>query len=167
MLAFSFDAETDGLYGEAFAIGAVVMESGGQELDRFEGISLHEPIVNPWVCENVLPLVGGLTAYDTRKALREAFWQFYLKWRGKAIIVADVPYPVEAQLLRQCVQEALDERCFQGPFPLLDVASVLFACGEDPLVDRRAYGGYESPAHHPVEDARASCLCLFKALGKR
>jgi hypothetical protein len=35
MKIFSFDAETNGLSGQAFAVGAIVMDGSGREQSRF------------------------------------------------------------------------------------------------------------------------------------
>lgn len=161
---FSFDAETDGLYGDVFAIGAVVMRPTGDIVDSFGGVSNAQAVLSEWVRENSLPHLSDLIEYDSREALLEAFWSFYHKWRAHAVIVADVPYPVEANLLRRCVEKDLDGRMPEAPFPLIDVASILFAKGFDPLLDRMAFSGKNGRRHHPVDDAAASCLCLLKVL---
>ena len=164
MRYFSFDAETDGLYGEAFAIGAVWMDEDGRILEKFAGQCIAPGIASEWVRENCLPHLVRLPEYPSRAALREAFWQFYMHCREGSVIIADVPYPVEAQLLRTCVEENLEERCFQGPYPLVDVASMLFARGLDPDTDRQEFSGYTGSAHNPLDDAIASCLCAIKIL---
>ena len=164
MKYFSFDVETDGLYGEPFAIAAVVMNEEGRELDRFCEKCVAPGVEDPWTRENCLPYLTEIPDCESRAALRRHFWAFYSRYREECVIVADVPYPVEAGLLRRCVEENLEERKFQGPFPLIDVASVLFAKGIDPLTDRLAFSGWKGKRHHPLDDAAASALCLIKAL---
>lgn len=164
MLYFSFDAETDGLYGPVFAIGAVVVDENGQRIDMFSGAAQIELVRNEWVKENCVPQLAHLPAYTDRTALREAFWQFYLKYRGRAEIIADVPVPVEAGLLRACVEDDPENRMFLAPYPLIDVASVLHVAGVDPDVDRREFSGYAGMVHCPVDDAFSSCLALLRAL---
>ena len=164
MLLFSFDAETDGLYGEAFAIGAVVVEESGRVTASFGGKCVAPGVASVWVRENCLPHLDRLPDYDSREALREAFWAFYLQYRSIAVPVADVPYPVEAQLLRACVQHDPEERTWLAPFPLIDVASAFFAKGLDPHTDRMAFSGFAGRPHDPVCDATASALCLLRLL---
>ena len=166
MKYFSFDVETDGLYGEPFAIAAVVVDENGRLLDQFCEKCVAPGIADPWTKENCLPYLNEIPDCESRAALRRHFWDFYTRYRAKCVIVADVPYPVEAGLLRVCVEENLKERKFLGPFPLIDVASVLFARGVDPLVDRNAYTGRSGQRHHPLDDAVASALCLIKAMQK-
>jgi len=165
-LLLSIDAETDGLYGETFAIGAAVISAGGEVLDTFAGKAEEGRVESAWVRENSLSHLSDLPAFDTREQLRDAFWAFYLQWRERCVIVADVPYPVEAGLLRQCVMKDLPEREFLGPFPLIDLASVLYAHGLDPLLDRMAFCGRKGRRHHPLDDAIASGLCLVRVMRK-
>jgi hypothetical protein len=74
-----------------------------------------------------------------------------------------VPWPVEAHFLSECVADRPQEREWQGPYPLLDVASVRLAAGLDPLatVDRLPS---ELPAHDPLADSRQSARLLVEAL---
>ena len=160
----SIDAETDGLYGEAFAIGAAVLSADGEVLATFAGKAEEERVESAWVRENSLPHLSDLPVFATRDQLHEAFWAFYLQRREQCVIVADVPYPVEAGLLRKCVEKNTEERAFLGPFPLIDVASVLYAHGLDPLVDRGEFCGWPGRQHHPLDDAIASGLCLIKVM---
>ena len=163
-LLLSIDAEIDGLYGEAFAIGAVVLSTSGEVLDTFVGKAEEERIKSAWVRENSLPYLLDLPAYNTREQLHEAFWAFYLRWRERCVILADVPYPVEAGLLRQCVTKDLSTRAELSPFPLIDLASVLYAHGLDPLIDRMDFCGKQGRRHHPLDDAIISGLSLIKAM---
>lgn len=57
---FSFDAETNGLWGQAFAVAAVLFDENGDEVARFVGRCPIEGEVNPWVKENVLPEMEGI-----------------------------------------------------------------------------------------------------------
>ena len=160
MLYLSFDAESDGLYGPVFAIGAVVMDDAGEIRDEFSGIAAVESVGDSWVQENCLPFLRDLPVYTTREALYEAFWGFCMKYRETAVFVSDVPVPVEAGLLRACVERELPQRNFLAPFPLIDVASVLFAAGIDPHADRQQLAGMDGRRHHPLDDA----ICSLKAM---
>ena len=148
---FSFDIESDGLYGEAFAVGAVVADDNGMIVDRFYGIAEAEKVQSEWVKSNCIPYLTDFPVYADRRAMREAFWNFYLKYRKSAYIISDVPVPVEAGFLRQCVMDDPENRTFEAPYPLIDVASVLFAAGLDPDMDRTQFGCAQ--AHNPVDDA--------------
>ena len=63
----SFDAETNGLWGQAFAIGAILYNPEGKEIDRFVGRCPIEEDVNSWVAENVLPKQSWLIMILMRK----------------------------------------------------------------------------------------------------
>ena len=161
-MLFSFDAESDGLYGEVFAIAAVVVNEACEVIESFAGKSYAADVRSPWVRDHVLPHIADLPDYPTREALREAFWAFYQAHKHGCTILADVPCPVEAGLLRACVEANLAEREFEAPFPLIDVASVLHAHGVDPLIDRMQFSGHVGRPHHPLDDALASVKCYWR-----
>jgi len=163
-LILTFDAETDGLYGDVFAIGGAVMDADGQVLDTFAGQAESERVTSPWVRENCLPHLSGLPILATRALLQEAFWAFYMRWRERCVVLADVPYPVEAGLLRRCVEKNLPEREWLGPFPLLDLASVLYAKGIDPDINRMEFCGWQGRPHSPLDDAIASGKCFARVM---
>ena len=161
MLIFCFDVESDGLYGDGFAYGAVVYSEQGAEIASSQ-LGCLEGIQDQWVKENCLPALSDLPTADSRRQVRSSFWQFYMKWKEKCHVFADVAYPVEAQFLRQCAQE--NNGIWEAPFPLLDVASVMFACGEDPLADSAQYTGLMGNVHQPLYDARVSAHKLLRLL---
>lgn len=167
MRFFSFDAETDGLYGEVFAIAAVVIDEGGVVEDQFCMKCVKPGVRDAWTAENCLPYLSDIPDCESRAELRARFWDFYLRYREQCVIVADIPCPVEAGLLRACVEEDLPERAFLGPYPLIDVASALFARGIDPDIDRMAFAEQKGRRHHPLDDAVASALCLIRAINQR
>ena len=60
------DAETNGLYGDAFAIGAVLMDKEtGKEEKRFLARCPIEGCVDKFVKDNVLPELGGVPLTNT------------------------------------------------------------------------------------------------------
>jgi hypothetical protein len=122
-----------------------------------------QEVTNPWVIENVLPKLYGLKNVSDRKTMRQLFWDFWIKYRNDSVCVVDCGYPVEAELLRKCVNDDNDERTFLGPYPLFDLATLLFVKGIDPLTDRIAFSGYNGNRHNPLEDALISGYCWIKA----
>ncbi len=168
---FAVDAESYGLYGDAFAIGVSVRHPFTNiEVDKF--FAWHDVSLVPgfdptsddtkWLAANVPPftaLTHGTPA-STPKALRTAFWRFYQEWRDRGIVVvADCGTPVEAWLFRQCV---LDEpgRTWNGPFPLHDVATRRLDNNMEPTgkddAARFPRLPEEARLHHPLCDARYS-----------
>ena len=166
MLYFSFDAETDGLFGPVFAIGAVVMDQEGNILDQFTGCFIGEPVVNPWVQENCFPLPEDFAVYASREELLDAFWNFYMQHRSKCVALADTPFPVEAGLMRKCIERDLQNRMPFSPYPIIDVASIFFANGLSTETDRMEFSGYAGKRHDPLADAIASARCAIKFMNK-
>lgn len=165
---FSVDAETDGLYGPVWAIGAVVYDpnsDGDGVIDAFEAqIDPAEHVTNQWVRDNIVPVVD-LPRLPDRPALLEAFWAFWERYRDSTLCLADFGAPVEAGLFRACIERDLDTRQWRGPYPLHELGSVLAAGRVDPDVDRREYA--EAPhliPHNPVDDAVAAVLCWRRAV---
>ena len=166
MKLFVFDVETDGLYGDGFAVGAVVLEDG-KEVARFSGIAEPEKVKNEWVRENVIPHLDGLTEFPTRKDMRNAFWEFWMKHRDGALCFADFGSPVESGFFRACVTDDPERRMWDGPYPLHEVGTLLLAAGIDPDIDRVEFSGLKNlKKHNPVDDALASAITIDKALSK-
>jgi len=170
---FSFDCETNGLYGECFAVGVVVLSPlNGLIIDSFSGISQIEDVDNLWVKENVLPALDRLKKYPTLKQMRNAFWDFWIKHRGTGekslcIAIADFGSPVESGFFRQCVMDDLESRQWNAPYPLHEVETLLIAKGVEPDTDRIKYSEIKPDAvkkHNPVDDAYVSGLCWIKAM---
>jgi len=157
---FILDAETDGLYGHVWAIAAIVTDETGSELATFTGQIDPSTVTDPWVLENVVPHVD-LQRYDSARALRDAFWSFWIEHRQNTVALADCGAPVEAGLFRACVEDDLEARQWLGPYPLHDIATALLLAGLDPLASRFLLGRLpaEMRPHNPLDDARASAAC--------
>jgi hypothetical protein len=174
-----FDVESIGLHGEGFAVGYVIVDS---ETGREEDAGLFHcspdradgrPAGRDWIEANVPDLADCCPGNphhnlpDPRTAprhVRDLFWWAWERWKANgAILAADCPWPVEARFLLACVADDPIAREWQGPYPLIDVASVRLAAGFDPLatVDRLPD---ELPAHNPLADARQSARLLIEAL---
>jgi len=164
----SIDAETNGLGGRAFAVALTLNDADGE----LSNALLRCPIdghIDEWVAENVLPAIADLPEnLDEYSDLVDLVHMTIEQWGGKALpLVAHVAWPVEARLLLDVYS---GERIWDGPYPLVDVASVLLAKGFDPLTvdgylanhDLRAPSG--SP-HHPLYDARAAATCYRHLMG--
>jgi hypothetical protein len=174
MKVFSFDGETNGLWGDAFAISAAVYEDGKLVTD-FTAYLGANGVTDDWVKDNVLPKLSDLevthSSYDDMLA---DFARFYMEHKGDADIIAHMGVPVEAKVLIDMHQKDLIGD-WDGPFPFLDVASVLKAKGFDPtsvdsynkefdLMDGRAEAdGLET--HHPLYDSVSAAVCYMHLLG--
>ncbi len=161
-----FDVESIGLHGEGFAVAWVVVSEDGQRLE--EGLYSVDPDMcqgtdadRAWVAENV-PLLEANCA--TKEELYDVFWAAWLRWKSQnAFLTADCAWPVETNFLSACVRAKPEERAWEGPYPLLDLANVVTTLSGDAtkLSERHAD---ELPAHHPLMDTRQSARVLVRSL---
>lgn len=162
-----FDVESIGLHGEGFAVGWVVIDEYGEELEASHigcpaDAASGSAVNRTWVNKNV-PQIR--TAYSPLE-VRELFWNAWLEWKHKgALLAAECAWPVEASFLSHCVAEDPTAREWQGPYPLIDIASVRLAAGFDPLAKCDRFAD-ELPEHNPLADARQSARLLIEALDK-
>lgn len=165
----SFDLETNGLHGEAFAVGAVVVDAENKIHDQFSGRAKILGPIDAWVKTNVLPVIEDIpVTYNSARDLREAFWAWYLKAEPKTdYVLVSNGYPVEYRFLLQCQEENLEERYWQHPFPILDLTSLLIQTGQEPSDKSQARAAIIKEGnfsrHHPMHDAKISAMTAFEA----
>jgi hypothetical protein len=169
---FSIDAETMGLYGEPFAIGYIVTDLEGNELEgnyiacpfeKAQGLESNKK----WVAANVLPNLPKETDFDDPHSLCEALYEIWLNMKQKyeeILVIGDCHYPVETQLFERTILWKEDVRQWTGPFPFHEVDTALLIAG----IDREQYprNELELPEHHPLKDARYSARLFCLALKK-
>lgn len=156
-----FDVESTHLFGEGFAVGAIVFDRNGNEIDRFELLS-NEGILKAgqWVKENVLPYILDMPRCNTNLELRNSFYNFYLKYKDNSEIWCDCGFPVETNFLNQIVNDDLEERQWKMPYPLKDISTLI-----DIDIDRAKECGLEGlRKHNPFDDSLSSGICLLKYL---
>lgn len=131
------DAESDGLYGPFLTVAIIITNLEGEELERFYyGICKDTLAVKDiWTRKNVLSVLGEYTSCENEQKLLEKVWAVWETYREEAYVVADVMYPVEARLFQRCVEQNADRK-LEAPFPLLDLSSMLWTKGIDPLAER-------------------------------
>lgn len=164
-----FDIESNGLHGEAFAVGAVLMDRAGEVLDQFTGRCKIIGPVDPWVETNVMPAIKDMSlTHRTPKDLREGFWRWYLRAEPLSdYVLVSNGYPVEYRFLLKCQEENLEERYWQHPFPILDLFSILIQAGELPTNKSKLVAeliklhGFKP--HNPLDDAKVAALAAFEA----
>ena len=164
MKVFSVDAETDGLYGLAFAIAATVRVDG-VEVASFSGCVSDAFVSNAWVRENVLPALGDMPiTHPTQVHLEESFWQFWMANREGSACIAHCGSPVESGLFRRCVERDVTSRQFSGPFPLHELGTLLLSRALDPtsidsvINEGRLTVPFSGVPHHPMYDAAAAAV---------
>ncbi|MDA1208526.1 MAG: hypothetical protein O2904_00655 [bacterium] len=161
----SFDAETNGLWGKTFAIGALVYDENGVEVARFVGRLPDTEVTDNWVKENVLPQITGITVtHDTYEALLADFAVFYKANKEGADVLVHMGYIVEAGLLRDMHSNGVIGD-WDGPYPMLDVSGNLQQAGEDPTsVDsymkkyELSAGEFEGGTHNPLYDSAVAAV---------
>lgn len=174
---FSFDAETNGLWGQPFAIGAIVYNENGAEVARFVGRLPDEVVTDSWwlsadegQAETRFAKVAKAMAvsHQSYEALLEDFATFYLKYyvvfKSDTDVIVHMGVPVEAGLLRDMHSRKLIGP-WDGPYPLLDVAGMLVMAHQDPTsvdkyADRHmlAIGEFEGGTHNPLYDAQVAAV---------
>jgi hypothetical protein len=154
-----FDVESTSLHGTGFAVGAIVINRGGTEIDRFELLSIEgATAANDWVKQNVLPHLKDMPTCAYNGTLRDKFYNFYMKHKDTAEVWSDCNFPVETNFLSEIVKDNFAERQWQMPYPLKDISTVV-----DIDIDRiKEYGVSDLRKHNPLDDARASAYVLLK-----
>jgi len=153
---FSFDAETDGLWGRVFAVAASVRENG-KEIDTFYGRVAVE-LQDEWTKTNVPP---GDVTHENYYLLIKDFAAFYMQHKNSKVI-AHVAFPVEAGLLRE-MHNFKFIGDWDAPYPLIDVANILLAKGHNPLsvedyAKEKGLTFPEGSAHDPLYDSRVTAI---------
>lgn len=166
---FVFDVESIGLYGESFAVAGGVYINGTPEWEFQYACPRDsapgEDCDREWVHENVPALTPS---HNCPEGVREAFWAAWSNAREKypgILMAAECLWPVEARFVAACVEQNLPARKWSGPYPFVEVSSVMIAAGMDPMATHERQEG-EKPAHHPLADARQSARLLATALQK-
>ncbi len=170
MLYFSFDCESVGIQGPTFAVGWTVFKDDGIEIDSGLINLMDKDVLErmeadredkQWVKHYFLPLNIPVTHHSFR-LLNNDFYTAYKNYQESgATVICDCPWPVEARFLHGIM---VGERKWHGPYPLIDVASVLLAAGMDPLAE---YERLENEREHdPLGDARQSGRIFLVAMNK-
>lgn len=166
----AFDVESNGLAGPAFAVGAVWYDPEGACRETFFARCPIEGDVDPFVRAHVLPALVAPEAaptHPTAHAMRDAFWAWAAaRWRTPGLVtLVDCGWPVDTGILTACLCDD-PRRANEGPYPLHDAASFLYAAGYHPLHNYAPVVYPEAPAnpHHPVYDAHVSARCARMAL---
>ena len=175
MNILSIDAETDGLWGRSFWIGAVLYSEEGEFLDEIN-VAIHPSrlkINDEWVRENVVPLVSevdGVEYADHSREMLEKFAEFYNKYREESTVLWHMGHIVEAQLFRDLYSNDLIGQ-WDAPYTPIEVSQVLREAGEKPdsVDDYLEDNGIEvegSP-HDPVYDCKAAATVYFHIQGRK
>lgn len=168
MKVLSFDAETNGLWGRAFAIGAVALDpSSTDPIEYFRArIPLHNP--DPWVAENVIPNLSMPITHETYERMLGDFIKFLLSHKGYRCLT-HMGYIVEARLLRDAYTDKMLGD-WDAPYPLYDISGNLDQIGNDPTsVDaycRKNNISIPGNSHDPVYDSLGTALAYYHLIAQ-
>lgn len=172
MKVISLDCESNGLGGRAFAVGAVLTDDVTGELGAFTARCPVDTPTDPWVVANVLPAIEDMpVTHGTYGELMWAWAGWYRAHQATATIIGHVTWPVEARFLI----DVHAEWSAGGPYPLIDVASLLLAAGHNPRLVDDYLDAHDLPRppgspHNPLYDASAAEMAfrhLMRGFGER
>jgi len=117
----SIDAETNGLYGKAFSISAVLEENGIITSVTFR--CPIEGVTNEFVRDNVLPVMEDIPmTHGSYKWMLNDFIDFYMENKNDAEIIVHMGVPVEAKLFIDAREFGFIGD-FDAPYPLIDISA--------------------------------------------
>lgn len=140
-VVMSIDAESDGLWGKPFSIGAILYnKETGEELDSFKSRLSNEFVSDCWVKENVLPTLNFDITHDSLESMLKDFVDFYNKYRRmftddnyncSMYTLYHMGHIVEAYLFRLMFEQKLIGM-FDAPYTPIEVSEVLRLKGFNP-----------------------------------
>lgn len=168
----SLDAETNGLWGNPFAIAAIIYEDG-IEVER---VSFRCPIndkLNEWVEQNVLPkMVEIPLTHKNLKHMYQAFAEWYMNSKQNATIIWHMGHVVEANIFRDLVSLKMIGE-WDAPYTPIEVSMLLYAAGEpaDSVDSYLLKHGITKPkliggTHNPLYDAEVAAKVFFHLQSK-
>lgn len=123
-------------------------------------------ILQPWLkkdCDSISKSDLPFELVISAKELRDRFFAIYTRWKklGAGIYAGDVTYPVEANFLSKIVQDDVDRRSFEMPYPLYDIVNILHS-----NISRNSFCGLDfiqegNPLHHAIT---SSCSLYLTAI---
>lgn len=169
MAAFiSIDAETNGLWGNPFAVAMVVYSETGVELSRVTFRCPIEGSVNPWVEANVLPEMAEIAeTHSSYEEMLQAIGAWWMENKDGATALWHMGHVVESYLFRELVRVgAIGE--WDAPYVPVEVSQVLADNGFRPdsvdtyleekgLPKPELVGG----THNPLYDAVVAATVYF------
>jgi hypothetical protein len=166
---FVFDVESIGLDGEGFAVGYVLVDEEGNELEN--GYAACSPDVavgtvkdRDWIEQHVVPNLPEYTLFIP-KEVRTYFWDTVIRIKKQYQDVtfwADCGSPVESNFIYKGIEDD-PLRAYIVPYPLHEIGTVLLLNGLDPTATYYRLHS-ELPKHNPLNDARQSARLLVESL---
>lgn len=186
----SIDAESNGLWGNAFAVAGIIYDSQtGEEVDKICLRLPNEIVTDYWVKENVLPTLNfpithtGNALFDTQigkekrlqKAYKEMlsdFSDWYKKYKNGSDVLWHMGHIVESHLFREMHNFGFIGD-WDAPYVPIEVSAYLQQAGESSdSVDSYAkkhnlditdYG----TTHNPLYDCEVAFKCYFHIINNK
>jgi hypothetical protein len=168
-----FDCESNGLHGDPFCVGAVLIDQAGVE-SSFVGRCHMVRRPTDWTERNLLPaLVDIPVVYPTSQELSIAFawWLSDRFGEGEFTLWSDWCIPVDAKWIIRVMREAKDDvEWINRPLVVHEVSTLLLAAGVREDTDREQYvsgelAGRTATKHHPLWNAEVSARVVRKVFG--
>lgn len=189
LIAFvSLDVESDGLWGNPFAIGVACYNVNKEEIHSLTWVmkDLDKVVTNPWVKDNVLPNMdmtsplGGFVTdnYNDNRVTRpvrfecdlyeEMLWSFannFWNYVKDAQVIWHMGHVVEANLFKELRNhEFIGD--FDAPYTPIELSVVLASKGCNPdsvdkYIEEQLHLMPVGNTHDPLYDARAAAVVFF------
>ena len=132
---FTFKSETDGLWGQAFFISAIVINHSGEVVDQFIGKSNIDSVKDGWAVNHILPtLISVEVTHESYERMLKAFARFYMKWENNSTMVINNGYMIETKVIRDMYDFGFIGE-WDAPAPLYDVVNFLQMAEECPGIE--------------------------------
>lgn len=167
-----FDLETNGLHGQAFAVGGLIMDAAGNIESQYSARCPIKGELDEWVSENVIPFIEDMEqTHKDYKSFCDDFWAWFVEAQNRSdYVIVQNGYPVEYRFLLQCQEMDIESRYWDHPFPILDLTSMLVMAGYDAEDKVRLAGQWLKETgfakHHPLNDAHLTARMAFEILSK-
>ena len=151
----SFDAETDGLWGDAFCIAAVKYDNKGDEVASFIGRCKAE-CKNQWVIDNVLPKIKDIpVTYKDYESLLKGFFEWYMRNKEDTAALVHMGHIVESKLLQDAHKlDIIGD--WDAPFLWYDVCLFFDESIDNYIKQNEIDIEYTGSAHNPFYDSIAA-----------
>jgi len=169
----SIDAETNGLWGQPFAVALVKYNAEGDEIDRATFRCPIDGVINPWVEENVIPSIDGITkTNESYDSMMQAIGSWWLKNKEGSTALWHMGHIVESHLFRELHRvDAIGD--WDAPYTPIELSEILRVKGYAPdsvdnyirdnkIVIPNISGG----THNPLYDAIVAAKVYFDLKSK-
>jgi len=169
----SLDAETNGLWGQPFAVAFIVYDAFGVELDRATFRCPIEGDTNEWVAENVLPQMEDIAlTHSSYEGMLKAIGQWWLSNKEGATVLWHMGHVVEAHLYRE-LHRTGNIGDWDAPYVPVELSVMLESAGYpadsvDGYISEKGLPlpNFKGGTHNPLYDAASAASVYFDLRSK-